>query len=99
MKKDKKTMLNEYNLTDDLRLVASNDKDLIEFAEKWENFMMETIKKANELHIEGSNLQAADIFSLPPSRERNRFVLARLGSLKHLVKILNAVYEQARKET
>jgi len=96
---DKKSMLNEYNLSDDLRLVSANDKQVVEFAQKWENFVQETIKKANELHIEGSEIVAADALALSTARERNRFVLARLGSLKGIVKILNSVYEQARRET
>lgn len=92
-------MLNEYNLKDDVSLVSANDKELVKFAEKWENFIMKTIKEANELHVEGSNIVAADAFALPPARERNRFMLARLGALKGIVKALTSMYEQARRET
>lgn len=94
-----KSMLKEYEIADDVRLVATNDKDLVKFAEKWESFIMKTIKEANDLHKEGSELVAADVLAAPPSRERNRFVLARLGSLKAVVKALLASYEQARRET
>lgn len=95
----KKSILEDYNIKDSVSLVAATDKDLIKFAEKWENFIMKTIKEANELHREGSNLIAADVLLQPVSRERNRFLLSRLGAIKGVVSTLLAVYEAARRET
>lgn len=94
----KKTLTEEYKIADSVKTVVRGDKEIVDFARKWEDFVMETIKKANELHIEGSELHAADAFKLSASKERNRFLLARLGSLKAIQRALLAIYEQARKE-
>jgi hypothetical protein len=95
----KRSLKEEYKIADEVKMVATNDKELVSYAKKWEDFMLRTIKEANELHKEGAALQASDVFELRQSQTRNRFVLARLGSLKSLVKAIIALYEQARKET
>lgn len=94
-----RSLKEEYKISDEVRMVATNDKELVNFAKAWEEFLLETMKKAGELHKKGSELQASDVFELKQSRTRNAFVLARLGALKALVKTINALYMQARKET
>lgn len=94
-KEDPITLQETYTLDE---ILPIDDKTILDFAEKYENLIFETLAKFNQLHEEGSNLVAKDLLKLTRVSERNRFVQARLHNLKRMSEMMIISYEQTRKE-
>ena len=83
-------------------ILPGADGEFVKYAEKIDNFLEETLDKADKLHEEGVALMKPDVLGLGAKRdrvgERNAHISARVGVIKALRTNLIAMYEKLRRE-
>lgn len=83
-------------------ILPGENKEFYEFAEKFENFLIESSEKLQELREEGRKIMKADILgghdSSVKSAERNRYIQRYVGYSDRINEMLIRTLEQIIRE-